>query len=332
MLLFLATIVEQLDLALEHVLKGDVHNCRFSLMLTDNAVELLLHQFAKDKAGYNNTFSHLREKYPHNAALTKALGKAFDAKVKFAKIEGKLGNAPARTFSIMHDYRNEIYHVGLQHESILPSLARFYLEAACTYMKDFKPYGLGWGSSQKLPERAKKYFQGKSFMPGKIEDFESACAKIAAASGHDTASFVEVLADDVDEVVSTQDTCIDIVANGPYDDSKTTRDLAVVSCQTWPLAFSEEGQTFARENGYAGNQLRLSGWLAEHYPLSFKSDPVPSWKQQAARLRRQKDAHEALEYYHSFMITTAPLRDAIYESAGAVEREIDAQIERMRGK
>jgi hypothetical protein len=38
MLLFLAAVLEQLDLALEHVSKRDVHNARFGLMLTDTRV------------------------------------------------------------------------------------------------------------------------------------------------------------------------------------------------------------------------------------------------------------------------------------------------------
>jgi hypothetical protein len=33
MLLFLATVLEQLDLALEHVAKGDIHNARFAAPL-----------------------------------------------------------------------------------------------------------------------------------------------------------------------------------------------------------------------------------------------------------------------------------------------------------
>jgi hypothetical protein len=332
MLLFLATILEQLDLSLEHISKGDVHNCRFSLMLTDNAVELILHKMAKDKSGYTNMFSHIRDKYPHKSALAKALGKSFEAKVKFAKLDGNLSDASARTFNVMHEYRNEIYHIGLQHEAILPALARFYLDTACTYMKGFKPNGLGWGSNQKMPERAKKYFKGQSYFPGSIEEFESACTGIATQSNHDISEFIAVLADDMDDVVSNQDTCIGIVAEGPYANSKTTRDLAVVGCQTWPLAFSEEGQKFGRENGYAGNRLHFPDWLAKNYPISFKTDPIPSWEQQAARLRKQTDAHVALDYYHSFMTTTTALRDAIYESAGAVEREIDHQIDIARGK
>ena len=87
MLLFLASVLEQLNLALEHIAKGNVNNARFGLMLTDNAVELVLHQIAKDKASYLKSFSFLREEYEHQDALNKALGRNFDTKLKFAKIE-----------------------------------------------------------------------------------------------------------------------------------------------------------------------------------------------------------------------------------------------------
>lgn len=48
MLRFLANNIEQVDLALEHVAKGDANNARFGLMLLDNVVEITLHQIAKD--------------------------------------------------------------------------------------------------------------------------------------------------------------------------------------------------------------------------------------------------------------------------------------------
>ena len=49
MLKFLASNIEQVDLSLEHIRKGDANNARFGLMLVDNAVEITLHQIAKDK-------------------------------------------------------------------------------------------------------------------------------------------------------------------------------------------------------------------------------------------------------------------------------------------
>lgn len=39
MLVFLASVLNQMDLALEHIEKARVHDARFGLMLTDNTVE-----------------------------------------------------------------------------------------------------------------------------------------------------------------------------------------------------------------------------------------------------------------------------------------------------
>ncbi|SNT53121.1 hypothetical protein SAMN05216374_4623 [Tardiphaga sp. OK246] len=258
MLLFLATVLEQLDLALEHVSKRDIHNARFGLMLTDNAVELVLHQIAKDKASDIKTFSYLNEEFSHQANLNKALGRSFGDKVKFAKLMGSMTDEVFQTIVIMHGFRNEVYHVGLQHEAILSSLAMFYFDVACSYLATYKPRGLGWGASQKLPERAKKYFRGHASFPGGFDDFANGCAALAKACGHDPAETVAVLADHFDEVVSDQDTRIDIVAQGVYEGQQTTRSQAVVGSQAWPLAFSEDGKAFARKHGWTGNMLSSS--------------------------------------------------------------------------
>ena len=119
MLLFLATILEQLDLALEHVLERDIQNARFGLMLTDNALELVLHQIARDKVDYLKLLGGSRASYMHQAALDKAW-RSFSDKVNFVRLVGPMSEEMAQTIGIMHGVRNEVYHVGLQHEAILP--------------------------------------------------------------------------------------------------------------------------------------------------------------------------------------------------------------------
>lgn len=56
----------------------------------------------------------------------------------------------------MHDFRNELYHVGLQHESILPYIARFYLSVACGVLERFKGRGLSYWHGTQLPERCQQ--------------------------------------------------------------------------------------------------------------------------------------------------------------------------------
>jgi hypothetical protein len=332
MLLFLASVLEQLDLASEHLLKGDVHNARFALMLSDNAVELVLHQIAKDKALEMKQWSHLRPKYQHTEALEKATGRLFDPKVRFARLEGNLDDETAQTISILHTYRNEVYHVGLRHQAILPALAAFHFSVASNFAGSFNPRGLGWGSNMRMPERAQKYFKAHSFFPGSVDDYRKGCIMLAAGCGHDDATFIAILADHMDKVVGEQDTCLDIVAGGVYKGQATTRDKAVIDSQAWPIAFSECGRKFAQENAWSetGSALHFVEWIAANYPLKYRRDPIASWRKRAASLRSDSNPHLALNRYHSFLHDTASLREALHESALAVESEIDTAIDRAR--
>jgi hypothetical protein len=272
----------------------------------------------------------LREEYPHQAALNNALGRNFDAKVKFARIEGGLTDKLAQTLTILHGYRNEVYHVGLKHEAILPVLSNFYFDVVCSYLSIYKPRGLGWGSNQKLPERAKKYFHGHATFPGSFDDYPKGCELLRQACNHDAQATISALADEMDQIIYQQNICIDVIAGGVYKGQETTRDKAVLDTQAWSLAFSDKGKAFAISRGWSGNMLQLVAWLAANYPHKFRSDPIPSWKAQAARLRANKNPHVALSNYQSFMASTADIREALEESAAAAEAEIDAAIDRAR--
>ena len=331
MLLFLASVIEQLDLALEQISKGDVHYARFGMMLTDNAVELILHQIAKDKASNLKMYAWQKETYEHQTALDNALGRNFDAKIKLAKIGGGLSDEIAQAITIMHGYRNEVYHVGLKHESLLPALAPFYFDVACGYLSSYRPKGLGWASNQKLPERSKKYFKGDPFFSVGFDDFSNGCKALRQACNHDSRHTINALANEMDEVIEQQDTGIDIIARGVYKGQQTTRDVAVLDTQAWRLAFSEEGKAFAAERGW-NNMLQFIEWLRSNYTHKFRSDPIESWKAQARRLRAGRNPHAALSTYQSFMAATLDLREAIDETAAATEREIDMLIDRARGK
>jgi len=106
---FYAAILDQMDLALEHIEKGGVHDARFGLMLTDNAVELAMHELATAQHSELKMWRHLAEKYPHKQELAEAMGQSFEAKLKFARIEKMVTDEQARTVTIMHEFRNQLY-------------------------------------------------------------------------------------------------------------------------------------------------------------------------------------------------------------------------------
>jgi hypothetical protein len=330
MLLFLGNTIEQLDLALEHVRKGDPNNARFGLMLIDNVVELNLHRLAKDTERQMKALTHLREKFEHGAALEKALGQNFGAKLKFAKLTGALVPEAAGSIAILHSFRNEVHHIGVHHESILPELSAFYLKVACDYLGSFRDISLSWSSNQRMPERAKKYFSGDGMSLKAIDEYRAACASVGTNAGHDDAILIETLARHMFEVVENQDTCLDVVATG--GPRPMSRDQAIIDCQTWHLAFSEEGRAFAAEKKFSGSLFAFVAWLGENYPLQVRRDPIASWRTAAGDLARETEPHKALEKYRRFMDRTAGLRERIEESCAQVEQYIDEQIDRMRGR
>jgi len=164
-------------------------------MLTDNAVEQVLHQIAKDKDRFNGSFLSAERVYPHKKELAKALGRSFDAKVRFARLEGFLTNEMAQTICILHSYRNELYHIGLQHKLILPDLAEFYFVVACDFLVTFKTHGLSWTSGMQLPAHPKKYFSGDKIFPEKFEYLSKGCKSLTDQSAHENRRFIISLAD-----------------------------------------------------------------------------------------------------------------------------------------
>ena len=334
MLKFLASVLDQMDLALEHIKKSSVHDARFGLMLTDNVLELVIHQLAKDKCSELKAFSFRKEKYPFKTDLEEAMGRVFEAKLKFARLEGLVTEEQARTITLMHGFRNELYHVGLQHEAILPELARFYFSTACAILANYDRGYFSYRHGMELPERSKKYFTGRGeHCPAQREDFEKACRTMEAECAHKKAETIRTLADHLESIISEANTHLDIIAEGVYVGQERTRDQATIEAQTWPLSFSTEARDYAAANGFCGKSVHdLFVWLGAHYPLRFKKDPIPGWERQALRLRSKGNPHTALENYAAFMDHTAQIREAFLESAIAAEQEIQREIDFRRGK
>jgi hypothetical protein len=249
--------------------------------------------------------------------------------VRFAKITDKLTEDVSESIRIGHLFRNDVYHVGLQHEAVLPVVAAFYFDLACQLCADYEVRSWGYSPGRPIPERTKKYLSDDRHFTNFPKEYSAACLALKEKSRHDNKVFAEALADHMDVVIGEQDEYIDYIGqNAP---SRETRDQVVIGCQSWPLAFNEEGRSFATKNGFpGGHPFKLVEWLEKNYPLKFRGDPIPAWRQRAKRLRGQSDPHKALKMYRSFMDDTTELRESINESTGAVDRYIDEQIERAR--
>ncbi|MBZ9944496.1 hypothetical protein LB533_25715 [Mesorhizobium sp. BR1-1-13] len=328
MLRFLANNIEQVDLALEHVAKGDANNARFGLMLLDNVVEITLHQIAKDKQNDLSSFLHRDKPYAHAAALKAALGQHFDSKVKFAKKIGKLSEETGNSIGIFHSFRNEVYHIGVQHEAILPAIVPFYFQLSCELLDGYKPPFFGYSHGMTLPERSRKYFGTDRFFSRGIEDYHGACKTLGDSIPFQPAEMAGALADHMDGVIKQQDIAIEVIATG--GPRQYTRDEAIVETFAWRIAFSDEGKKYAQANRFRGSLSEFITWLGDNYPFPFRSDPIPGWRTRAARVRAETNPHKALKKYRDFVTQTEESREALDQAHGQVDQYIEEQIERMR--
>ena len=259
-----------------------------------------------------------------------ALGRNFDQKVKFAKKIGKLEDETGDTVIIMHGFRNEVYHIGVQHEYILPAISAFYFKIACEFLGSYVPSWIGYDSRMVLPERARKYFEDQSFSMEGRDHYQAACTSLGNAIAIDAAAFAGTLADHLDQIIEEQDTAVHMIATG--GPRQMSRDEAVADTMAWKVAFTEEAKDFARQKGWpSGSVLDFVEWIRDNYQLLSKADPVPSWQKRANTVRSEKNPHKAIKKYRDFMTQTADIRMALEEAHGQVEQYIDEQIERMRG-
>jgi len=232
---------------------------------------------------------------------------------------------------MLHNVRNDVYHVGVRDDVVLPALARFYFHVATALLGRYEPPYFGWGSAQKMPQRAAKYFHRDGYFPGRREDYAAACAALNARAAFQPLRLVQALADHMDEVVEQSDAAIDMLSQVP---KKITRDEAVTNTQAWSIAFKDEGKEFlqayvARTQTRPANTLDYIALLTREYPL-VRRDPIPGWKTRAASLRREPNPHRALKMYRDFMTQTEDLRALLDEAHGYADNYVEEQIDRAR--
>ena len=329
MLDFLANNVEQLDLALEQILLGDANNARFGLMLTDNAVEITLHQIALDAQARNRPKWYDDKPYEHAKELRSALGRDFSAKLRFARVVGKIDAEAAGTVTIGHRFRNQVYHLGLQHEAVLPAVSAFYFEVACAFLADYSPGWIGYRVGKALPPRASRYFGEGPHFPDPDAKYKEVCTRLGAQARVEGRAFAGNLADHLDELLDVLDTGIDTVAG--MGSATRTRDEAVEETMAWWVAFSDEGKKAAAALGWPGGSVTdYVLWIGANCRLPMRKDPIARWRRRAHAVRGEGNRHAALLKYWAFMDQTARTRGILDEAHAQAEEQIDLEIQRWK--
>jgi hypothetical protein len=323
---FFADQVEQLDLALDQLAARDRNFDRFAMMLIDNTMELTLHSHAlhhRVRIGVSVTSA---PPDPVAKLVASALGPYFEPKLKLARATELLPADAADSVQYLHSLRNTVYHQGLRHEGILRACSLFYCRMACLALRNLKPALWLWSSDTEITHRARKYLGAEP----RVEGFAAAWMRldeVAAAMGSD---LIADLTADMRNTIEEADRALSFLS----EDSSPplTRDEAVLDAQVGAFVDPENDWTeYAATRGDGAFTTKdYVRWLAEKYRPTFRKDPIPSWRVRLSNLQAATSPHAALKMYSDFVKQTTEIREQIDQSAAALDRNIDTQVDAAR--
>jgi hypothetical protein len=326
---FFADIIDQLDLALDQLAVKDRNFDRFALMLIDNALELMLHRFVRDKANENEFWGKMDKPKYDPQHIHEGLSQKFTEKAKFACTYKLIDQEVYASILNLHSLRNTAYHQGQRHERILHSAASFYFVITCKVCQTYNPHGWYLSSGDKYSHRARKYLGSPRFLQAD-KCVKSAFLRLEEVVNTMEWNIVSDLVNDTEYTINEINRMIDFLAkNAPQ---KSSRNQVIVECQAWPFAFTDEAKAFAAKNGCAAETVgQYIEWIKDNYPWKIKADPIPSWKRRFSSIKNEKSKHAALAKYSDFIKQTQEIRDNISEAAAQLGAYIDQLIDERRG-
>jgi hypothetical protein len=335
---FIQPAIEQLDLAGRQLHLPGTAYARFALLLADNMVELMCHQ----QAEFLIMLDQDRGRWASRRFTAKdeqdALGQRFDEKVKFVARAGKLTEEQRDFILRAHQFRNECYHAGLVHEDILWDLAWSYHDLACELVVQLRP-GWAWGlqfrgaPSPAIQEHLKNAGLGadsdwlqlptlcprvvtsvKATKPASKRTLSDALSASAMRQLERLTERLQFIAEDGLQAGDADGALKAVLFRRQpgLDDLKAGLDIqADDGFREWIRRFEEAEQAFKP-------------------PVTMKS--VERWQARAADLKRTPTPSAAIVRYTDLRREFSDVADAVAEAAMQLDREIQHQIDVMRGK
>ena len=340
---FVMTIVEQLDRAAGELTTDHPINNRLALILVDNATELMLHRQCTDRLERDKFNSRLwkahqalaerkvtvdESKYPESLreqAMTprqrsKAKEKYLEGKLKVLEDMDDLTSAERRFIAIAHDYRNELYHVGLTHDDTIRAIAGQYFLLCCDLfvrMGNLSVWGPSFSSSDKYTDVAGRYLPIKN---GRIVTYDVDKAelseKLRCSLPAEIPALAKTLADSARKSIEAIGNDLEfMVRDNPagFDESE------LIKFAQWRRELAD---ALEHENvdglwvdpNYRRDCARVEAALKSTWRQRHTSFPRRRWMARAAIVERETDPLTAMDLYQSLRDDMAYLGEAILSS------------------
>ena len=360
---YLLTIVEQLDRAARELSIDHPINNRLALILIDNATELILHRQCMDLLERNAFTSSLQdqlqtvisdnsnalesghqhlEEVAEHVLLPKqrerAKGRHFDGKIKVLKQVGDLTDAEGRFVTIAHDYRNEVYHVGLTHDHIIRAIAGRYFLLCCDLfarMGQRAYFSHSVSSTDTYTDTALRYLPKRG---GRI-DFSNVDRSTLAESLRDELpgempDLAKTLASSAHSAIWEIMDQFQFIVDNNYGTLNAMETLKHVQL-TYDFAQAierEDYKNFSVRIDPRGGVNKLVMTFDNNWKQEYTSVPDKRWTSRADAIERQGDPLVAMDWYQSLRRDMIYLEEAILAVSAELDRWIQMEIDEARGK
>ena len=360
---YILTIVEQLDRAAAELATDHPINSRLALILIDNATELILHRqclgrLRRDK--WDTQYLRMMETivncktYAETAGFpddfgkevmtpkqrNMARGRFLDGKLKVLEHMGDLAAHERRFIAIAHDYRDELYHLGLKHDNIIRSIAGHYFLLCCELFVRVNDLGVSvvsfsFSSEDKYSDVAKRYLPLRD---GQLDimavDHGMLTGKLRCNLPGDIAELQRTLTDSAREAIEeVLDSFAFLEGNNPR--GLDAREMLERAQWHQDLAYALEKKDvddLLTGTEYRETYTKVKDSLAENWKQRHTSIPSEKWLSRASAIEREPDPLVAMDLYQSLRNDMSYIEEAIQSETEELDKWIQNEIDLLRGK
>lgn len=358
---YILTIVEQLDRAIRELATDHPINNRLALILVDNATELMVHRQCMDRLELDSMASSLWKAHQALAEgrspgeqpgfsedlkrdvmtprqRSRAKGIHLDGKLKVLERMEDITPKERRFVAIAHDYRNELYHVGLAHDEIIRALAAQYFLLSCdlfTRLGNEGVFGPTFSSNDQYTHIAKRYLPVQNgrllaFDVDKADLADKLRSALPAGLPHLAGTLASAARRNIKSVM---DEFAFLVQEDPFNfDADKMLEVAQWQRDLTEALEREDVDGLWVDPNYRQSFSRVATELEANWRQRHSSLPDERWLRRAASVERERDPLAALDSYQSLREDMSYLEESILSTSMELDRWIQQQVDNARGK
>ena len=259
-------------------------------------------------------------------------------KLKVLTDMGDLIPAEGRFISVAHNYRNELYHIGLSHDDIIRAISGHYFSLCCDLfvrLGNKASFGPSISSNDEYTDVAKRYLQ---MGEGQVLPFDvdkgALAENLRSALPNGMPDLTKTLGTSArTSIMAVMGDFAFLIRDNPFrfDEDK------ILEVAQWQRDLTE---ALEREDvdglwvdpNYRENFYRVATALEATWQQRHTSIPSDRWMLRANAIERAADPLVAMDSYQSLRNDMSYLEESIETASSQLDRWIQQEIDRARGK